>query len=159
MKSIPNILDISSALPLLYDEVNMLQDINRQVPGSVKYSIKRYRKQPNWQIEDSGMLIYHFDLQHPEENHLELRFCVSGNYYCREKLMECDRCKFSESSSCIEKIETVDVLSFIYTPSYLNHLGPDGPPAQRRQRALPRRAGGGRRAGAGDPPRLAGVHL
>jgi hypothetical protein len=84
MKSIPNILDISSALPLLYDEVNILQDINRQVPGSVKYSIKRYRKQPNWQIEDSGMLIYHFDLQHPEENHLELRFCVYGNYYCRE---------------------------------------------------------------------------
>jgi AraC-like DNA-binding protein len=122
MKSIPNILDISSFLPLLYDEVNILQEVNRQVPGSVKYSINRYRKQPNWQIEDSGMLIYHFDLKHPEENHLELRFCVSGNYYCREKLMECDRCKFSESSSCIEKIESVDVLSFIYSPSYLNQF-------------------------------------
>lgn len=119
MTTQPNILDIASNRPLLFDEIDLLQQIDRSIPGSVKYNIKRIRKQPHWNIEDTGMLLYHYNPQNQEENNLELRFCVSGNVYCREKAMECDFCKFNSSSDCVEKIESVDVLSFTYSPSYL----------------------------------------
>jgi AraC-like DNA-binding protein len=122
MNQLPNILDIASNLPLLYDDVEVMQDLERSVPGSVKYSIKRYRKQANWNIEDTGVLVYHFNKTNAEENYLELRFCVSGNVYCRQKETECDFCKFNSSKTCIEKIESVDVLSFIYSPAYLQQF-------------------------------------
>ena len=100
----------------------LLQDIERNVPGSVKYSIKRYRKLSNWNIEDSGAMVYHFNPSNPADNHLELKFCISGNFYCKEKAIECDHCKFNASSTCIEKIESVDVLSFTFTPAYLKQF-------------------------------------
>ena len=119
MTTQPNILDIASNRPLLFDEIDLLQHIDRSIPGSVKYNIKRIRKQPHWNIEDTGILIYHYSNQNPDEQYLELRFCVSGNFYCREKAMECDFCKFNSSSECVEKIESVDILSFTYSPAYL----------------------------------------
>ncbi len=119
MKNVPNILDLASNIPLMYNEVEVLQDIERNVPGSVKYSIKRIRKQPNWNIEDMGVLEYHISDLNPAENHIELRFCVAGNFYCKEKESECDYCKFNASGTCVEKIESVDILSFTYSPTYL----------------------------------------
>ena len=65
---------------LSFDKSLLLQDIERNVPGSVKYAIKRYRKLPTWNSEDTGAMIYHFNPKKPAENHLELRFCVSGNF-------------------------------------------------------------------------------
>lgn len=108
--------------PLLQEDLEVLQEVERHIPGSVKYSIKRYKKQSKWNIDDTGILIYHYNKNNPEENHLELKFCISGNIYCKEKQTECDYCKFNASKSCVEKIESVDVLSFVYTPSYLQQF-------------------------------------
>lgn len=108
--------------PLLQEDLEVLHEVERHIPGSVKYSIKRYKKQSKWNIDDTGILIYHYNKNNPEENHLELKFCISGNIYCKEKQTECDYCKFNASKSCVEKIESVDVLSFVYTPSYLQQF-------------------------------------
>lgn len=107
---------------LQYNELDVLQDIDRTVPGSVQYSIKRYRKMLDWDMEDMGMLVYHYDALKPESNYLELRFCLGGNVYCRKKQVECDYCKFNESKACVEKVESIDVLSFTFKPSYLNQF-------------------------------------
>ena len=114
-----DILSRGPQLPLVFNELDVLQDIERTVPGSVHYAIRRYRKINNWSLEDTGMLIYHYTPDRPAENYLELRFCVSGNVYCREKKAECDFCKFSASKTCVEKVDSVDVLSFSFQPSYL----------------------------------------
>ena len=114
-----DILSRGPQLPLVFNELDVLQDIERTVPGSVHYAIRRYRKINNWSLEDTGMLIYHYAPHNPAEHYLELRFCVSGNVYCREKKAECDFCKFSASKTCIEKVNSVDVLSFSFQPSYL----------------------------------------
>jgi AraC family transcriptional regulator len=42
--------------------------------------------------------------------------------YCREKKTECDYCKFNSSKSCVEKVDSVDVLSFSFSPSYLKQF-------------------------------------
>ncbi len=117
-----NILEIAYKQPLMQDQMQVLQHKEKQIPGSVTYSIKRYAKQPQWNIDDSGMLVYHIQKNNPDENYLQLQFCVSGNVYCREKKTECDYCKFNSSKSCVEKVDSVDVLSFTFSPSYLKQF-------------------------------------
>lgn len=116
-----NILNIAGKQPFQFNELDVLQDVQRTVPGSVNYSIQRYRKM-DWNNDDMGMLVYHYEKNNPDANFLELRFCITGNVYCRQKQTECDACKFSASKSCIEKVDSVDVLSFSFKPSYLTQF-------------------------------------
>lgn len=122
MNKLSDILELSYRQPFLMEDMETLLDVERHVPGSVKYSIQRYRKQPQWNIEDTGMLVYHYEKNNPAENYLELKFCVTGNVYCRQKQTECDFCQFNASKTCIEKIESVDVLNFTFSPSYLQQF-------------------------------------
>ena len=121
MYQAPNILGLSQKQSLVFNELDVLQDIERTVPGSVQYAIRRYKKS-NWNADDTGMLVYHYEKNNPSANYLELRFCVSGNVYCRQKQTECDFCKFSASKTCVEKVDSVDVLSFSFKPSYLTQF-------------------------------------
>ncbi|NDE09768.1 MAG: AraC family transcriptional regulator [Chitinophagia bacterium] len=122
MHSTTNLLEIDQQPSLVFNELEVLQEIERSVPGSVQYSITRYKKQSQWSVEDTGKLIYHFEKNNSAANYLELRFCVSGNVYCRQKQSECDSCKFSASKSCVEKEESIDLLSFSFKPGYLTQF-------------------------------------
>jgi len=117
-----DILTIAHKQPFMQEDLDVLLHVDRTVPASVHYSIKRYRKQSQWDIDDTGILVYHYEKNNPSANYLELKFCVSGNVYCRQKQTECDFCKFNTSSSCIEKVESMDVLSFTFKPSYLTQF-------------------------------------
>jgi len=117
-----NILEVEQKQSLMYNELDVLQDIDRAVPGSVHYSIRRYKKHPHWNIEDTGMLVYHYEKNNSAANYLQLKFCVTGNVYCRQKQTECDFCKFNASRNCVEKVDSVDVLSFSFKPSYLTQF-------------------------------------
>ncbi len=119
---VSDILSIAHHDSLFQSEFDVLQDFERTVPGSVNYSIKRYQKLSQWNIDDTGIFSYHFEKNNPESNYLELKFCVSGNFYCKKKETECDYCKFNSSRGCIEKVESVDVLSFSFKPSYLTQF-------------------------------------
>lgn len=122
MNSTTNLLKIDQQPSLLFNELEVLHQIERSVPGSVQYSITRYKKNSQWSVEDTGKLIYHFEKNNSAANYLELRFCVSGNVYCRQKQAECDYCKFNASKSCIEKEESIDLLSFSFKPAYLTQF-------------------------------------
>ena len=117
-----DILSIAHRSPLLHEDLDVLLHVDRTVPGSVHYSINRYKKQPQWSIDDTGILIYHVEKNNPDANYLQLNFCVSGNVYCRQKQTECDFCKFNSSRSCIEKVDSVDVVSFSFKPNYLTQF-------------------------------------
>jgi len=81
--------------PIMVDQLVTLQEKDRHIPGSVQYTIKRYRKEPRWNMDDLGMLVYHYKKDEPARNYLELRFCIAGNVYCRHKEVECDSCKLN----------------------------------------------------------------
>lgn len=51
-----------------------------------------------------------------------MRFCITGNTYCRKKHIECDFCKFNDSKNCVEKIESIDVVSFKFSPTHLSQF-------------------------------------
>ena len=117
-----DILSVACRQPVLLHQFELLREKEQQIPGSVQYRIKRYRKQPQWQVEDTGMVVYHYKKETPRDNFLELRFCVSGNVYCRQKDIECDNCKFNASPSCAERIESIDVVSFLFSPMHLSQF-------------------------------------
>lgn len=126
MTHLPDIFEAANMKPLMHEEIELLQASSKDIRGSVKYDIKRYRKQPLWNINDIGTFNYSFQKDNPKENFLELKFCITGNIFCREKSSECDFCKLNASSSCVEKIESVDVLSFSFTPGYLKQFAKAG---------------------------------
>ena len=122
MHNPPDILALAYKQPVMQGQMSLLQEKERQIPGSVQYTIKRYHRHPQWNVDDTGMMVYHYTKSNPEQNYLELKFCVSGNMYCRKKDTECDSCKFSESRNCSDKAESVDVLSFKFSPTILSQF-------------------------------------
>ncbi|HVK49323.1 MAG TPA: AraC family transcriptional regulator [Pseudobacter sp.] len=113
----------------MQDQLNVLHEKEQQIPGSVQYMIHRYEKHSLWSIEDTGMMVYHFRKNEPKENYLELRFCLSGNVYCKQKSTECDQCKFGNSRNCNDRADTVDVLSFRFSPAHLSQFVRPNTPA------------------------------
>ncbi|HUS00557.1 MAG TPA: AraC family transcriptional regulator [Chitinophagaceae bacterium] len=122
MQQNKDILSLPQWQPLVQEQNLLLQEKEQTIPGSVQYTIKRFKKLPQTNIEDTGVMIYHFKHDEPKENHLELKFCISGNTYCRSKNTECDSCKFHQSVNCEERIDTVDLVSFKFTPAHLSQF-------------------------------------
>src|SRR5690349_2712065 len=100
MHESPDILRFAYKQPVLQEELQIMVEKEQQILGSIQYSIRRYRKFPQWNVEDTGMLVYHFEKTSPSNNYLELKFCVTGNVYCWEKSTECDNCKLNSSRHC-----------------------------------------------------------
>lgn len=118
----PDILTMAYRQAPMQGEMVLLQEKEQQIPGSVQYIIKRYQRDPQWNIDDAGIMVYHYEKSNPRENYLELKFCVSGNVYCRQKDKECNMCRFNESKNCPEKVNSVDVLSFRFSPMHLSQF-------------------------------------
>src|SRR5687768_16676426 len=122
----PDILALAYKQPLMQDQLCVLHEKERQIPGSVQYTIKRYHKNPQWNVEDTGMLVYHYEKTDVKQNFVELRFCVTGNVYCKQKDTECDMCKFNASKNCVERMDSLDILSFRFSPVHLSQFNKPG---------------------------------
>lgn len=124
-----DILTLAHKHPVMVEQLVLMHEKEQQMPGSVQYNIRRYSKQPQWNMEDVGMMVYHYKKENPAENHLELRFCIAGNMYCRKKKIECDSCRLNTSGACEERMESVDVLSFRFSPVHLSQFVKPAKPA------------------------------
>ena len=67
----PDILALAYKLPVMQEDLVLLQEKDRQIPGSVQYTISRYRKQPQSNMDDMGMMVYHYKKDEPKENYFE----------------------------------------------------------------------------------------
>lgn len=103
----------------MHDQMVLLQEKERQIPGSVQYFIKRYQRNPQWSMDDTGMMVYHFKKGAPRENYLELKFCITGNAYCNQHEVDCGDCKHNSLNNCVNKVDTIDVLSFRFSNLHL----------------------------------------
>ncbi len=102
-----------TGMPLLYSK-------EQRIPGSTQYKIRRYLSQETWGAEDTGMFVYHYNAQKPKENFLELRFCISGNRYCENKV--CGGCTQLPTAECEGPMRTIDVFSFHFTATFLHQF-------------------------------------
>jgi AraC family transcriptional regulator len=145
----PDILAMAYRQPVLQDDLHILLEKDRQIPGSVQYTVRRYSRHLQWNLDDMGMIVYHVRKEDPAQNYLELRFCVAGNAWCRHKSVECDSCRLNASpepsgpaassvypapptpsgppalptpTGCTDRVETVDVLSFRFQSVHLSQF-------------------------------------
>ncbi|HEX6333060.1 MAG TPA: AraC family transcriptional regulator [Flavisolibacter sp.] len=100
----------------------LVYECTREIPGSVQYSIRRYEKPPTWMADDAGVLRYHYEAGASNQNYVELRFCLSGNMYCRKNMAECHKCRAQASAHCEAVIESVDFLSFTFSSTLLEQF-------------------------------------
>jgi AraC family transcriptional regulator len=56
MHNPPDILALAYKQNLMQEQMVLLQEKGQQIPGSVQYSIKRYYRNTQWNIEDTGMM-------------------------------------------------------------------------------------------------------
>lgn len=117
-----DILTTAYRQPVMVDQLVPLREKERQIPGSVRYSIKRYSRNTHWNLDDMGEMVYHYSKEDHTQNYLELRFCIAGNVYCKKKDIECDACKLNASPGCSERIDTVDTLSFRFLAVHLSQF-------------------------------------
>jgi AraC-like DNA-binding protein len=96
-------------------------ELRRQIPGSVHCSIRRYVRPANWMGDDAGQFRYQMD-RNQDSNTLELKFCISGQMYCKNHKDECNKCLNHASLRCNEKLDSVDLLSFTFTSTLLNQF-------------------------------------
>jgi AraC family transcriptional regulator len=122
MHTAPDILALAHKQAPMLEEMTLLHERDQAVPGTVQYQIKRFRRNLQWNTEDMGMLVYHYEKDRARESYLELKFCVSGNMYCRHKNTECEKCKLKASKDCSEKEESLDLLSFRFSPGQLSQF-------------------------------------
>jgi AraC-like DNA-binding protein len=120
MQKSPVIIDTLIERPEMYQQ--MVSETVRQIPGSVHYTMRRFVKPLDWMQEDTGMFKYHYESAGSEKNYLELRFCVNGQVYCREHIDNCNKCRSHSAANCHEKIESINVLSFIFTNAVLSQF-------------------------------------
>lgn len=99
----------------------LIYEKGRLIPGSVRYTIRRYVKPQNWLAEDTGMLRYHYETEASEKNHIELRFCLTGQMYCHQS-GDCSQCKAHAAFNCRESVESIDVLSFVFSATLLSQF-------------------------------------
>ncbi len=117
-----DILTLAYKQPFMQEQLQLLDEKERQIPGSVQYVIRRYEKNPQWSLEDTGMMVYHYEREKPQGSYFELRFCIAGNAYCKKKEKECDICRLHTSRLCPDRAETVDVMSFRFSPVHLSQF-------------------------------------
>ncbi|HVZ56546.1 MAG TPA: AraC family transcriptional regulator [Chitinophagaceae bacterium] len=118
----PDILALAIRQTPLEGQLELLQEKDCQIPGAVRFTIRRYRRMSQWAVEDTGMLVYRTEPSDREARYLELTFCLAGNLYCRHKDTECDNCRILESPGCTHRVESLDLLQFRFTPAQLSQF-------------------------------------
>ncbi len=121
MPQLNDILTLSHHHPLMIHEMELVFELEKEIPGSVQYSIQRYKLADKLSMDDVGMLAYNYKPKHTKDNSIELRFCISGNKYCTFEGCTNSICK-KISAECREPISTFDVFSFRYSASYLKQF-------------------------------------
>ncbi len=122
MQYTKDIVELAGRKPIMQEEMELLQRKEAEIPGAVQYQVSRYKMQPNWNIEDTGMLVYNYVPKDAKSRSLELRFCVAGNSLCEDRDCNGNNCKKLNHSDCSTGQKTLDVYQFRFTPSYLSQF-------------------------------------
>mgnify|MGYP003583502499 FL=1 len=123
MTSVSDIITLAYKQPALQEHMVLLFEKEQTVPESVQYSIKRYIRRKQWSMEDTGMLVYHYDKAEPNKSTLELKFCISGNVYCNQQNTHaCNKCAVNQQNGCANREESMDLLHFQFTPTQLSQF-------------------------------------
>lgn len=118
--------------------MTLLSQWGRHIPGAIQYSVRRYARPGNWLQDDAGILEYLYRPELPEQQRLELKYCLTGNAWCARTGQACTACSSAApAGACHHKTDIVDYFSFVFPASVLDtFLKSKGPAASLSEELL-----------------------
>ncbi len=105
---------------LLGNPLPYFQERSQWIPGSVKYTIRRYDRQGDWSEPDEGLLVYQYDPRKPSDSHVELHFCTTGQVSPPPGGLATPVGAAAKSDAGFSSTDTVDLISFRYSAKHLS---------------------------------------
>lgn len=115
----PDILSLAFPHLTPAQELTPMVERQQQIPGSARFGFTRFRRDPLYAVDDTGMLVYHYQPEKPAQSYLELRFCLAGNMYCNEDEDRCGKCLHHPPGG---RAESLDLVHFHFTPVQLSQF-------------------------------------
>ncbi len=101
--------------------LRMVYEKQQSIPNAIKYSIQRFEKVLQMNVEDTGILIYYYQPGKPNDNYLQLKFCVAGNMYCAD--LDCSHCSLGNYKNCEDSANSMDVIQISFSVAQLLPFG------------------------------------
>lgn len=109
---------------------NLLYSNAFHVPSSLKYQLLRFEKEKD-DVFSRGLLSYFYHRENKSAQNLSLQFCMTGNRYCSIK--NCSNCRIQQNVDCRGQIDTIDVFTFDFQPTFLLTFVKNNPPINKRE--------------------------
>lgn len=108
----------TSSLPAFPAEhAHVVYHAVNELGGDVRCEVSRVERTAERPVDDLVTISY---ITLKKETYLQLRYCVSGNMYCRQNGAACHQCRAHEADSCRERIETIDEVSISFSKTCLS---------------------------------------
>lgn len=117
MEQLNDLFLLTNRQPVLTNELELVYEREKQIPGSVSYGMYRYKLLPHITAEDTAVLVYQNEPKQSKHRAIELRFCITGNQYCSSQSCRNGVCR--KTSARCESEPTLDVFLFRFSPAYL----------------------------------------
>lgn len=114
------IREIKEHWPKILEGFEQISCKEQKIPGSAYYSVKRFSRNENENIEDTGIVHYEYNEKNSQKSSLKLRFCVAGNMYCASD--NCQKCTAGNARNCEKSLPSFDVVAVDYKASQLSQF-------------------------------------
>jgi len=119
MQSINEILTGSELQPLMSESLELVAESVLDVAAGLQMRNYAYRLTREQDLDDIGILSYHYHPKNIKERKIELRFCVSNNRYCSHP--ECSSGICRQHKNC-QSEQRLNILVFQYSSGYLKQF-------------------------------------
>ncbi len=100
--------------------LNLVDARSQDIPCSINYSYTRYQTTHSIQIDESAVMMYHYEHINSPNNFLELRFCIISNRYCSQN--NCHEFEKDQSKNCLNQHQAIDVFKFRINATFLSQF-------------------------------------
>jgi len=119
MTAYPDIVGVSIGHPVMAGELVLMEERERRIPGSWRFALRRFRRPPGMQAEDTGLLRYDNPSDDRRATSLGLSFCRTGHACPLHGWEGCGPAVDGPTGTCPHRTPVLDVFRFDFGPSHL----------------------------------------
>jgi AraC-like DNA-binding protein len=119
MDMINEILTESELRPLMSESLELVDESGLEISKGIHLKKYAYRLTREQELDDLGILSYHYHPKKLKERKIELRFCIGNNKFCANPACKSGSC--CQQQNCTRE-QRLNILVFQYSYSYLKQF-------------------------------------
>ena len=119
MDMINEILTESELRPLMSESLELIGESVLEISAGMHLRRYAYKLTHEQELDDLGILSYHYHPKQIKERKIELRFCISNNRYCANPDCQSGQCRKQEACT---REQRLNLLVFQYSYAYLKQF-------------------------------------